>query len=302
MIQEKHYEYEFISGLSENLKESLEKKYNLDELDIDDVFTDTQLSKLERRKEYLYIAMHFPEFDIQKRKFATKEIHCFVKKNSILIIDKHNYKHALLFNEKRDSYLKENSDGFDVFYEMLDFCVTQTYKVISKFKTEINKLENDIFRFQDNDSVKDLLQELLITKGNIINFISIIYPLQTVIEEIQHKHIRLIDNHEGVEELDDSLDKIKKIVNNLNNFKDQLKLLTETNESLIARNTNQTIKTLTIVNLLFLVPTIITSFFGMNVHFGWNTESGLLPIILILSAIILSTIIAFIVIKKKRLW
>ncbi len=38
---------------------------------------------------------------------------------------------------------------------------------------------------------------------------------------------------------------------------------------IIARMTNQTVRRLTLINIMLLGPSLIAAFFGMNVHFGW---------------------------------
>jgi Mg2+ and Co2+ transporter CorA len=50
----------------ENIARELEEQYNVTDLDVEDVTTNTQLSKLEKRKEYLYVALQFPDL----RKFT----------------------------------------------------------------------------------------------------------------------------------------------------------------------------------------------------------------------------------------
>ena len=100
--------------------------------------------------------------------------------------------------------------------------------------------------------------------------------------------------------LDDSLDKVKKMINNLNNFREQMTMISETNEALIARNTNDTIKILTAVSLIAVIPTAITSFFGMNVYFGWTTIDSYFPVALISFVVVSATVITLFYFKKKR--
>jgi Mg2+ and Co2+ transporter CorA len=72
-----------------------------------------------------------------------------------------------------------------------------------------------------------------------------------LLEEILRKNITLIDEV-SQEAIDDSLDKIKKLINRLENFRETMKLLTETNEMLIARSTNDNVRRLTLINVLLL--------------------------------------------------
>jgi magnesium transporter len=134
-----------------------------------------------------------------------------------------------------------------------------------------------------------MLKEVLIIKRNLVTFQSIMLPLFDVLSDMQNKYFPLIGK-DGVEKLDDTLDKIKKILNNLNNFKERMTLLTETNESIMNRATNRQINRLTAISVIVLVPNIITSFFGMNVFFGWDaSDESFFQVILIAFGMFIST-------------
>jgi magnesium transporter len=288
-----------IKGLPEGLKETLEKKYKINKLDIEDVFTNTQLAKTEQKANYLYVAIHFPEFDKKKRNFISKEVHFFVTKSYLKVIDKENFRHIAKFEEIQEHILGKNPTSLHIFYEIIDFIITKIFNVIGKFKTEIEDVERAIF--EHDSRMEDLLVEILIIKRNLINLISIITPMERVIKELQTEKYNKFITSTGIEMLDDTHDKIEKMLNRLNNFKEQITLLKETNETQIARNTNQTIRTLTSVNLLVLVPTIITSFFGMNVNFGWSgNPENYIPLASITTFIIILTIAGFIIFKNRK--
>lgn len=289
--------YRVFNGLSEELKQQLQQSYHIDHLDIEDVFTNTQLSKIEQRNEYLYVALEFPEYDKKRRHFVTKEIHCFLSQSYFLVIDKHEFKHFRQFDLIRSAILDDNSPTFFQFYEMLDFIVTKTYRVLGKFRQEVQEAEMQVF----DDIENDLVKEILIIRRNLANFLSIIVPLEKVISDLEIKYTKFIDP-KGLEKLDDSLDKIKKMNNTLTNFKEQLMLLTEANESQIARSTNQTIKTLTVFNIIIFVPSLITGFFGMNTHFGWiSSQENLVPVTVVLSSMVVATLITFVYFKVRSI-
>ncbi len=291
--------FEIINGLTTKLKHDLTHIYKFHPLDIEDVFTDTQLAKIETHDNYLYVAFHFPEFIKSKNHFISKEVHCFIDNQKLLVIDKAEYKHLYQFNEVKDYIIKDKDDTYDIFYEMVDFIVTKIFNVLGKFKIEIEDMERNVF--EPNIASEDQLVQTLVVNRNLINFISIITPLERVIKELEAEKYNKFITKKGREKLDDSLDKIEKMINRLNNYKEQIYTLKETNQIQIARNTNQTIKTLTGVNLLILVPTIITSFFGMNVFFGWdqNTNS-LAPVILIVLIIVVLTVASFVFFKNRK--
>lgn len=293
MTKEKHFQV--VEGLPEELKTKLKEDYGADPLDIEDVFTYTQLAKIEAKRKYVYIALHFPEYDPMNRHFTSKEVHCFINNSKILIIDKDSFSFIKDFQRIYEHQIK-TWEPIDIFYEMLDYMVTRLFKVIGKFQLEVKSVESQIFNTQPNE---DLLLEILIIKRNLINYISIISPLYKMLTELETKYTDRV-NTKGLEKIDDSLDKIEKILNNLANSREQITLIKETRQTLIARSTNQTVKKLTGINLLVFVPTLITSFFGMNVYFGWiDRTNSLLPVIAILVLMVVLTTASYMYFKQK---
>ncbi len=159
---------------------------------------------------------------------------------------------------------KEHYNSFDLFYELLDISVIRMFGLLEAIHSRVRALESAIFSEKHLET--DQIYEIQDIKKNIINFKSLLAPLNDLLEDISLKHTNLIDET-GKEAIDDSLDKIKKLLNRLDNFRDTMKLLTETNEMMIARSTNQTVRRLTLFNVLILGPSLIAAFFGMNVHF-----------------------------------
>ena len=131
------------------------------------------------------------------------------------------------------------------------------FRILYRLGRDIKGIEDILF---EGDTEEDQIRDIQMVKKNIVNFKSLLEPLEELVEEMIEHHGKYIDRS-GEEDLDDSLDKIKKLTNKLENFRDTMALLTETNELLIARSTNQTIKVLTIVNLFLLVPTVLAGFF-----------------------------------------
>jgi magnesium transporter len=284
-------------GFGEGLRQKLEADFGIDRLDIEDVFTSSQLSKIELRKEYIYVALQFPEFDRVTRTFLGKELHIFLNQRHLFLINKHDLKHARIFHETKEALLpkQELRHPFNLFYELLDYCVTHEYRVLRKFREEIEEITADIF---DQSTRRDQILIIQEIKRNLINFTSLMEPLGEVLTDLQTRYHSFIDDR-GIEKLDDSLDKIKKMLNNLQNFQEQINIVSETNEAIMVRSTDRSVRILTLINIVLLVPTIITSFFGMNVYFGWSERSPW-PVFVIILAILLVTIGSLLFLRRTQ--
>jgi magnesium transporter len=290
------FKYIYSVGLDEAYFEELVNDFEINHLDIEDVLTDTQLAKVEVRRDYMYVALQFPRFDKAKRLFLEKEIHVFIGKDFLIVINKHECGTTERFQQILQATSDEFQNPLQVFYEMLDFLVTATFRAIPLFKIEIATVEKNIFSSTNN---VDMIQDIQILKRNLINYNSTIIPLSILIQDMQTRYNTRL-TPEGIEKLDDSLDKIKKILSSTQNFKEQMNMIADTNETLINRSTNQIIKRLTSISMLILVPNIITSFFGMNVFFGWQPEYDTWPVLAICLSILASTLVVFLVLWKKK--
>jgi magnesium transporter len=74
---------------------------------------------------------------------------------------------------------------------------------------------------------------------------------------------------------DDIVDASERIWDNLDNYKEVVEALEDTNESAINHRQNDILRVLTVVSVILLPLTLITGIFGMNVHFpGFETAEA----------------------------
>ena len=94
---------------------------------------------------------------------------------------------------------------------------------------------------------------------------------------------------------------ISSLINHTDFGFERLEYLQNTVLGIINLDQNKIMKVFTLVSLLLMPPTLIASFFGMNVRFGWfGTSCVSWMIVLVLMAI--STIVIFWVFKKRNMF
>ncbi len=244
------FQYFEYRGLDDVLRDKLIEEFSIHEEDIEDIFSSTQLSKFETRKTYLYFALQFPSINPLNNRIQVQQIHALVSKKYLFVIDEDGFTAIKDFDRIRNKLVThEQYNSFDLFYELLDISVISMFHLLDAIHGRVRSVEDALFSEEVHES--DHISEIQDIKKAIINFKSIISPLYELLEEILRKNITLIDEV-SQEAIDDSLDKIKKLNNRLDNFRQTMKLLTETNEMLIARSTNDNIRRLTLINILLL--------------------------------------------------
>ena len=94
---------------------------------------------------------------------------------------------------------------------------------------------------------------------------------------------------------------ISSLINHTDFGFERLEYLQNTVLGIINLDQNKIMKVFTLVSLLLMPPTLIASFFGMNVRFGWLGASGWSWIIALL-LMVASTLVVLWVFKKRRMF
>ncbi|MFA4814773.1 MAG: magnesium/cobalt transporter CorA [Candidatus Gracilibacteria bacterium] len=249
---------------------SLKEKYDFHELDIEDCLSENQRSKVDEYDNYLFTILHIPSFDKRRQRVIGEEIDIFIKSNLLITVRWGGLKPLNDFYDRLGTDLTErkrimgHSSGF-LLYEIINCLFGSLFPLLDTIEANVTTLEQDAF---EGDQ-RDMLKEILNTKKNIIGFRRVMAPLRIVIAQLEHKNKKFLPDSLEVY-FDDVLDKVEKIWSNLENLKELIESLQDTNESIISHTTNNVIKTLTIFSVVMLPLNLIAGMYGMNVNLPFS--------------------------------
>ena len=116
------------------------------------------------------------------------------------------------------------------------------------------------------------------------------------------KRGNVIDLYEGDSALlDDAVVEMNQAIDMATIYRDILSSITDTYATIVSNNLNDVMKFLAGMTIVLSIPTIISSFLGMNVKFGFIGISDYSAIIIFIGSIILSIIVAIWLKKKDML-
>ena len=95
---------------------------------------------------------------------------------------------------------------------------------------------------------------------------------------------------------------ISSLINHTDFGFERLEYLQNTVLGIINLDQNKIMKVFTLVSLLLMPPTLIASFFGMNVNFGWFVGNSLWMWVVILLLMLVSLAVIFWVFKQKKMF
>ncbi len=180
------------------------------------------------------------------------------------------------------SILEQRIDLDADMVELVSKEITQYNKKVSLGEDISEEFLIDINQLQDNTM---LIRENIIDKQRVISSIlkSANYPKE------YHSRLNVL------------LKDISSLINHTDFGFERLEYLQNTVLGIINLDQNKIMKVFTLVSLLLMPPTLIASFFGMNVQFGWFGTSGWSWVIA-LALMGISILIVFWVFKKRRMF
>lgn len=251
---------------------ALKEKHGFHELDIEDCLSENQRSKVDEYDDYIFTILHIPFYDKRRQRIVGEEVDIFIQANLLITVHWGGLKPLNNFYDTVESNIDErmkvmgHSSGY-LLYEIIDHLFGTLFPLLDTIESNVSTLEQEAF----TGGQRDMLKEILNTKKNIIGFRRVMAPLRTVIAQLEHKNKKFLPDSLEVY-FDDVLDKVEKIWSNLENLKELIESLQDTNESIISHTTNNVIKTLTIFSVVMLPLNLLAGMYGMNVHLPFSND------------------------------
>jgi magnesium transporter len=146
---------------------------------------------------------------------------------------------------------------------------------------KLERLEEDILEGRSAEIVRDLSN----VKQEIINFRKIVRPQRPALRDLERTRRYVPEDLEVY--FDDIIDASERIWDMLENFKEVVEALEDTNESVLSHRLNDILRILTAFSVIMLPMTLIASIFGMNTHVpGEQSAAGFWVVIAVMVVVL----------------
>ncbi|MEA2448092.1 MAG: magnesium transporter [Thermoleophilaceae bacterium] len=244
----------------------LEEHFEFHPLDYEDVRSRNQRPKIDEYEEYLFIILHFPVFDKNVGRLNTGELDVFVGRDFLITMPNvplqpvdYLFERCRTSEQAREDLFRQGS-GY-LLYKVVDNAFDYCFPMLRKVGNKLDRIENDIFEGRSQEVVRDISN----VKQEIINFRKIIRPQRPVLRGLERTKQRYMAEDLEIY-FDDIIDASERIWDMLENYKEVVEALEDTNESVLSHRLNDVLRVLTVISVVLLPLTLIASIFGMNVH------------------------------------
>jgi len=266
----------------------------------DELLRPTTRPKADVYENLIYLILHFPVYDISRKVSEPCEVDFIIGKNFIVTA---HYKSILPLHELVKSFevgvlLGENefakSAGrlmYLITKKLYDYALRQLDQIHKK----IAVIEESIFTGQE----KEMVKEISFVQRDVLEFQRAIHAHDTVLKSLEFADPKILGK-DFPRFLNSMMSELARVENLLDNSKETIELLRDTNDSLLSDRTNDIMKKLTSVTLITFPVMFVIALFSTSVRsFPLADFSGAFWVMLFLG--FLSAMGAFALLKKQDL-
>ena len=214
--------------------------------------------------------------------------------------------HVITVSLKEFSVLKEFEQGkVKTFYtyKKSRFLIQLLFKMASNYLRVLNYINSDIQKREKvlyHSTSNRQLVELLDIEKTLVYFITSLKANDRVLDKLSKGNVIQL-YEEDIELLDDTMIENRQGIEMCSIYREILSSITDTYGTIISNNLNLVMKFLAGITIVLSIPTMISSFLGMNVPLGLFAEKEYAFTLVCIVSFLLAIIVAWMLKKRDML-
>lgn len=247
----------------------LEEEYNIQKDHIMDILDQDEMSRIEKDDDYLLIIVRLPLFEpANDISYLTVPLGIIFLENTIVTICWTDCEVLKDISANRLRNVRLND--FPAFTIQI---MSRADSTFLRYLKEINRRSSTIQNELQVSIKNNELIQLLNLEKSLVFFTTSLKGNQMLLEKLTKTRLIALDADDK-EWLEDVEVDNRQAIEMADTYRNILASMTEAFASVISNNLNVVMKRLTVINLVMAVPTLITSFYGMNIplpleNCGW---------------------------------
>jgi magnesium transporter len=248
------------NGEEQAAERMLLEQFGFHPLAVDDALRETHVPKVDDWKDYIYIVLHAVRFEPTTRRLHALELDAFVGKNFLVThhTEKISSMEAIWAATSREPRrLAEGTDN--LLYQIVDTLVADYMPLVDQLDDWIDEVENEIFKHPTSHTLVRIIRQ----KRRLVAMRRSLSALREVLNRLARDDYAVIDPRDRIY-FRDVYDHVVRLYDIVESMRDLVGGSLDTYLSVTSNRTNEIVKTLTIVSVIFMPISFLAGFFGMN--------------------------------------
>jgi magnesium transporter len=251
---------------SAELQDWLCRHFHFHHLAVEDALSESHIAKVDDWGDYLYIVFQVPGFEPGSDKLDLHELDIFLGSNYLITyhtdtLDILDQDRISMVRDPRDR-LRHGADH--LLYRFLELAIDQSLLAIEYLDDKVDKVQNSVIENANSRSLHAIFR----LKRAAIVLHKALSPQREVLTRLARDPYKPVQAKHRVY-FRDLYDHVVRIHDISESLRDLIGGAVETYLSVVSNRTNDIMKALTIVTVMFLPMSFLVGFFGMN-FFGEN--------------------------------
>jgi magnesium transporter len=279
--------------------EYIRENFNIHPLALEEFTTPTYRARATKYTNCLFLTIHIPLFDSEKRTTYAGEVDILLTKTHLITGHTKNiYQLDKFFDDLQKSEGKRRlfmiHSTAHLLYEIFKLLTESCFPRLDHVTKHIDNIQEEIF----GGNERTMVREISIVKRDILNFRRTLMPQRSIIESI-------IAQSNGTVPKDikmyyhDLIGTNIRLWNDLESAKETIVSLEKTNNSLLSQKINQRMRIITVFSVLWIPITIYLSVFSLNIA-KMPFRDNPYALLIHLASILIISLVTFLVFKLAR--
>jgi len=244
--------------------EQLKKDFKIHPLIASQFLPPIHRPKIEEYPDQLFLVLHFPVYDQQKKQMHNVELDLIILPDTLITSHKKEIPDLKIFFEdcQLQKYLQQRhfkNSGY-LCFGLLDYIIDACLPMLDHISENLEEVEKHVFEGKE----KEMLHEIARLKRDLIDFRRAVKPQRSVLEILDKKTQRIFGSE--IKRLSQEvIGSSIRVWNVLENHRELINSIEQTNNSLLSYKLSDIMKILTIVSFITFPLSVVVGFFGMNV-------------------------------------
>jgi magnesium transporter len=230
-------------------------------LAVEDALRESHIPKVDDWGDYLYLVFHVARIVPETSTLELQELDIFLGRNYLVT---YHTQDLTILDQDRQSIERDPRDrlrhGADhLLFRFLELAIDQSLAAIEELDEQVDAIQNAVIE----NAVPKNLKRIFRIKRSAIELHKILSPQREVLNRLARDPFKVVQPKHRVY-FRDLYDHVVRIHDISESLRDLISGTLETYLSVVSNRTNDIMKTLTIVTVMFMPMSFIVGFFGMN--------------------------------------
>jgi magnesium transporter len=275
---------------------TIAEEFGLNDLAVEDARSGGQRPKLDHYDDHVFIALYDVELERESGRLDAAEISVFAAPRYLVTVRRNDRFPMNDVVQRWDDtgHLGKHGVGF-LLWGLLDVVVDGHFETVQHLDDEIESLEDLLF--DDRPRPTEVQRRSFELRKSLVLLRRVVLPTREVLNALMRRELDIV-NAELVPYYQDVYDHVLRATDWTDSLRDLVATILETNLTIQSNRMNAIMKAVTSWAAIAAVPTIITGYYGMNVH-TWPHANTLLGGLVALGLSIAGVVTLYVTFKRR---